>query len=380
MASDALAEICAAYLRNCASTTTQNHCYASCSCEYCTESRNNWAAVINAGAVSELVKLLANTKNPMVVKNCLYCLFHITIDIEKRDIVLQQGIIPLLVERAENCLKLNERKSSESQTGPQTLNDKITNHIVCLYNNLCGSENDIPIELSTVKDFIPLLARILSEFQETHSLGAACRAIVNLAYKNINGGLAAVESGICTRLVELILHPDPSVAKDALDATANIATGNMVCKKEVLKCGVLPNLVQLLNSSPDENVKQNVYMIIANLCGGAGDDTSAPDRIQQIIDSGLFPGLVQTAKEGAVEVMRLACRALNNVACNEGGSVEQVQYLIEQGALEALYYQIPHSPDEEVLVFKLDALERILDRVEYKKLIEKIFYVWYSMF
>lgn len=333
---------------------------ASCALvDICASSREKCAAVVIAGAAPELIKVMATTKHLTVVENCIGCLFYITDDVKNRDPLLQQGVIPPLVKWAEHFLTSNRKKIPGRNKHTTTSNDKMAYQILRVFSNLCYYEAGETIDLSALLDFLPVLTRVLTDFQDDETIDEACSAIVHLTFDNKKSRLAVVKFRVCNPLAKLLIHPNQNVARNALIATANISAGGFTCKEEVLKCGVLPNLANLLNGSLDEDNLENIYLIIRNICVAA-----KPDYIQQIVDTQLIPGLVQIAKKGSEKVMLDAVVAITGILGN--GSLQHVEYLLEQGISEALCYKLSRIKDEKIICLKLDLLVFLLNRVEYQ--------------
>ena len=60
---------------------------------------------------------------------------------------------------------------------------------------------------------------------------------------------AVINSGVSRRLVELLVHPLPSVVSAALRAVGNIVTGDDVQTQVILNCSALPALLKLLSAA-----------------------------------------------------------------------------------------------------------------------------------
>lgn len=313
------------------------------------------AVVVDAGAVPKLIKILSTTETHQVVWNCIRCLTTLTVDIKYRDTVLEAGIIPQLIHWAEHFLNKNLEI-----TELRSLNEEQLFHIVLLFCSLCNSSEGVDaVQFSVIRDFLPILSRILNEscWNYQDAFIWACKAIFELTCGSLNHERiqAVIESGVCPRLVQLLYFPNPDVANAALDALINLSAGNVEQKEMIVEvCGLFSK-----DGLPWCETLEKFYALIGNIaCGGAV-------QIQRIVDAYVISRLVRTAKVGKAKEMLYAARAIYNMAC--AGSLEQVGYLVKEGALEALCHQLNLATDVEILSQKLDALDPILERERTKE-------------
>lgn len=323
--------------------------------------------------VLELIQLLNTTPDNKIAQKCIKCLMYITFNIDNKNSIVREGIIPPLVKWAEHCLEINRMDDTRTNDSTEIIPiDKMTRRIVRIYRTLTESEDNVPVNL-TVFDFLLTLSQILSEFSYCDVLEEGCAAIANLDFDKVRIYLGAVsEARICRCVVKLLIHPERNVAERALTAIINISDGTMACKERILKCGLLPKLLQLLSGSCTGDILKNVCTLIRNL-------SKSPAHIQQIIDAQLIPGLIKAAKTGRAEVRLEATKAIRTMIKPGRGTTEQVEYLVAQGVLEALCHLLTFSTDENTLAKKLGGLAFILERVKdqtdklssFKKRIEK---------
>lgn len=72
---------------------------------------------------------------------------------------------------------------------------------------------------------LPVLAQLLY-FQDEEVLTDACWALSYLSDGTNDKIQAVLETGVCARLVELLMHTNPSVQTPALRTIGNIVTGD----------------------------------------------------------------------------------------------------------------------------------------------------------
>ena len=70
---------------------------------------------------------------------------------------------------------------------------------------------------------------------------------------------AVIDSGVCRRIVELLMNNQQSVISAALRAVGNIVTGDDIQTQVIINCGALPCLLQLL-SATKESIRKEVRL------------------------------------------------------------------------------------------------------------------------
>lgn len=319
------------------------------------------AEIVNAGVIPPLVHLTSNTNDALLASCCLQCLAKISHEIIYEDLIFDEEIMASLYQWANHCVQVN-RNQNDNDLGEnsENTNSRMASQIVFIFNDLC-TDSIISAHLPSVLDFLPVLSRIIVEFFEIDILQQACEALVSLTHSTNHSLQAVIDSGVTPRLVELLLHSDTAIATAALGTIANIASGIETHIQVLLERNVLKKVIQLLGNPdkpPHFKFVEDIYLLIQNLTRGT------PDQIQQVIDAELLPGVIKvvSGKEGNLETMMQATVAVSNVA--RGGIQEQVEYMVELGALEALCHQLSPCSDSEVIEIGLDALDGILESVQ----------------
>jgi importin subunit alpha-1 len=136
----------------------------------------------------------------------------------------------------------------------------------------------------TVRPALPTLAQLIYS-QDEEVLTDACWALSYLSDGPNEKIQAVIESGVCQRLVELLMHPSPSVQTPALRTVGNIVTGDDLQTQIVINCNALPCLLALLNS-PKKGIRKEACWTISNITAGNHH------QIQAVIDNNVLPPLI----------------------------------------------------------------------------------------
>ena len=153
-----------------------------------------------------------------------------------------------------------------------------------------------------------------------------CWAISGFSYGCSHKVQAVIESGVCQRLVDLLMHPSTSVQTPALRSVRHIVTGDGPQIQVVIESGALPALLSLL-SSPEGCIRGDACWAISNIIAGS------PPQVQAIIEANIIPELIKPLSSPVLEVREKAIWALGNLA---GSSPVSRNYVLQQGALRPL--------------------------------------------
>ncbi|KAI4818488.1 hypothetical protein KUCAC02_011826 [Chaenocephalus aceratus] len=161
---------------------------------------------------------------------------------------------------------------------------------------------------------------------------------------------AVIDSGVCRRLVELLMHTDYKVASPALRAVGNIVTGDDIQTQVVLNCSALPCLLHLL-SSAKESIRKEACWTISNITAGNRA------QIQTVIDANIFPVLIDILQKAEFRTRKEAAWAITNAT--SGGTPEQIRYLVNLGCIKPLC-DLLTVMDSKIVQVALNGLENIL--------------------
>ncbi|CAD5190752.1 unnamed protein product [Musa acuminata subsp. malaccensis] len=294
--------------------------------------------VIDHGAVPIFVKLLSSPSDD-VREQAVWALGNVAGDSPRcRDLVLASGaLIPLL-------LQLNEHsKLSMLRNATWTL------------SNFCRGKPQPAFE--QVKPALPALERLIHSNDE-EVLTDACWALSYLSDGTNDKIQAVIEAGVCARLVELLMHPSPSVLIPALRTVGNIVTGDDMQTQYVIDHQALPCLLNLLTHNHKKSIKKEACWTISNITAGN------KEQIQAVIAAGIIGPLVHLLQTAEFEIKKEAAWAISNAT--SGGAHEQIKYLVSQGCIKPLC-DLLLCPDPRIITVCLEGLENILKVGEAEK-------------
>ncbi|KAL0389685.1 UNVERIFIED_CONTAM: Importin subunit alpha [Sesamum calycinum] len=299
---------------------------------------DNTKVVIDHGAVPIFVRLLSSPSDD-VREQAVWALGNVAGDSPKcRDLVLGYGaLMPLLAQFNDQA------KLSMLRNATWTL------------SNFCRGKPQPQFE--QVKPALPALAHLIHTNDE-EVLTDACWALSYLS-DGVNDKIQAViEAGVCPRLVELLLHPSPSVLIPALRTVGNIVTGDDTQTQVIIDNRALPCLLNLLTQNYKKSIKKEACWTISNITAGNRD------QIQAVIEAGIISPLVLLLQNAEFEIKKEAAWAISNAT--SGGTNDQIKFLVREGCIKPLC-DLLVCPDPRIVTVCLEGLENILKVGEAEK-------------
>eukprot|EP00557_Chaetoceros_sp_GSL56_P010238 CAMPEP_0176482474 /NCGR_PEP_ID=MMETSP0200_2-20121128/3394_1 /TAXON_ID=947934 /ORGANISM="Chaetoceros sp., Strain GSL56" /LENGTH=540 /DNA_ID=CAMNT_0017878791 /DNA_START=42 /DNA_END=1664 /DNA_ORIENTATION=- len=290
----------------------------------------NTQVVIEHHAVPIFVRLLSSP-NDDVREQAVWALGNIAGDSPPcRDLVLESNaMMPLLAQLNAHA------KISMLRNATWTL------------SNFCRGKPQPNFE--RVKIALPILAELVFQKDE-EVLTDACWALSYLSDGPNEKIQAVIESGVCRRLVELLMNPSPAVQTPALRTVGNIVTGTDLQTQFIINHNTLPCLLSLL-SNPKKGIRKEACWTISNITAGNRD------QIQAVIDNNIIPPLIQLLEQAEFDIRKEAAWAISNAT--SGGAPEQIRFLVQQGCISPLCDLLTVA-DPKIVTIALEGLENIL--------------------
>ena len=287
--------------------------------------------VIDAGAIPIFVHLLGSSIDD-VREQAVWALGNIAGDSPAcRNLVLQFGALGPLMEQLKDTTKISMLRNA-----------------TWTLSNFCRGKPQPDFE--QVKLALPALARLIHSTDE-EVLTDACWALSYLSDGSNDKIQEVINSGVCRRLVELLMHTSASVLVPALRTVGNIVTGDDQQTQIIINCGALPCLLNLLTNSHKKSIKKEACWTLSNITAGT------KDQIQCVIDNGIIGPLVQLLGHAEFDIKKEAAWAISNAT--SGGTADQIRFLVSQGCIKPLC-DLLVCADARIITVALEGLENIL--------------------
>jgi len=290
--------------------------------------------VVEAGAVTAFVKLLSS-QNSNVCEQAVWALGNIAGDgAELRDMVIKCGIVEPLLALIQ----------------PDTPNTFLRN-ITWTLSNLCRNKNPAPT-MQVLQQLLPSLSSLLYS-TDKEVLTDTCWALSYITDGPNDKIDAVIKTGVVPRLVELLnVHHknEVGILSPALRCIGNIVTGSDDQTQSVIDAQALPVFHALLTHSKI-GVQKEASWTLSNITAGT------QTQIQSVIEADLVRMLVHALATGELRVQKEAAWAITNYT--SGASTEQVLYLAQCQVIKPIC-DLLGAKDPKLIKVLLDGLCNIL--------------------
>eukprot|EP01120_Amphizonella_sp_Union-15-10_P009009 TRINITY_DN3330_c0_g1_i1.p1 TRINITY_DN3330_c0_g1~~TRINITY_DN3330_c0_g1_i1.p1 ORF type:complete len:535 (+),score=109.97 TRINITY_DN3330_c0_g1_i1:64-1605(+) len=287
--------------------------------------------VLDANAVPIFVHLLGSP-NDDVREQAVWALGNIAGDsTDYRDFVLANNAMPGLLAILSHTTRISMLRNA-----------------TWTLSNFCRGKP--PADWDQVKSAVGVIPRLLVS-PDDDVIADALWTLSYLSDGTNDRIQAVIDSGVCKRVIELLLHHSPDVQTPALRTVGNIVTGDDLQTQVMLDLNLLSSLRHLLSHSK-KGIRKETCWTLSNITAGN------PKQIQSVIDADLFPGLIellQTASD--FETRKEAAWAIANAT--SGGKSEQIDKLVQLGCIRPMC-DLLDCPDSRIILVALENIDNIL--------------------
>lgn len=290
--------------------------------------------VIKLGAVPKFVELLAE-KSVDIVEQSIWALGNIAGNApDCRDLVLRHGAIGAVV----SILKAKPNMST-------------TRNATWALSNFCRGKPQPSLE--AVAPALPILAK-LATFRDDEVMTDACWALSYICDGPNERIDAVVKSGVVPVLIKVLqLEKIDAATTPALRAIGNIATGNDSQTQCVIDNGGIPALCALTRHKK-KGIRKEACWTISNIMAGTAK------QIQGVLDSKeTFESIVELLKQSEdKQVRKEAAWCIGNAT--SGGTDDQMKFMIGKGIVQALCELLKEGVHASLVDIAIGSLNRLL--------------------
>lgn len=314
-------------------------------------------SVLEYGAAPTLVNILnAPGVNLDVKEQAVWALGNIGGDGSTcRDMLLSLDVMATLLTIVNPRKKWKRKEGRRPPLRHQeTMSLSMRRNIIWTISNLCRGKPQPSFHL--VASAIPVIASLL-KVDDDEVLTDACWALSYLSDDHSENNIyiqSVIDAGVVDDLVRLLNHHNLTVQNPALRAVGNIVTGTDTQTSVVVAAGALPVLKSLMLNESKASIRKEVVWTLSNITAGT------PAHIQAVIDEGIIVHLLDMLDSVSFDICKEAVWAISNAT--GGATVEQIQYLVNLGAIESLCHLLTpkYTNSERLYDVTLSGIENIL--------------------
>ncbi|CAG8603080.1 6636_t:CDS:2 [Funneliformis caledonium] len=296
--------------------------------------------VVNAGALPIFVQLLQNEScTDEIREHVIWAIGNISSDEIFCDLVFRSGALKCLL------YVLNQLKDDH----PLILTLART---IC---NLCRVKISETEWWSWMAPVLIALSRMI-HLNDDDILYFTCLALSYLSdgeFYRIQRIQAIINTGMCPRLVELMIHKNFNVQIPVLKCVKNISTGSDSQVKIILHCGVLNLIKDLLVSTLHSMIRKEACSIVSTIASGSAH------RIQAILDAGMIPFLINLTRNSDFITKKEATWAICSAIRISYHQPYLIRQIINSGCIQSMIDMLD-CKETEIIFAILEAIQTIL--------------------
>lgn len=240
---------------------------------------------------------------------------------------------------------------------------------------ILSRERNPPIDTVIDANIVPSLVVFLTRDDCVPLQFEAAWALTNIASGNSMQTAAVVNAGAIPHFIKLLSSSHLNVCEQAVWALGNIAGDGPELRDHVIKCGIVKDLLQLVQPGTPQSFLRNITWTLSNLCRNKNPpppfeivkqclptfaqlifhpdievvaDTcwalsyltdGANEKIQEVIDAGVVPRLAELLDINELSIVTPALRSIGNIVT---GHDSQTQAVIDSGALPSFRKLLRH--------------------------------------
>ncbi|CAI2173690.1 13389_t:CDS:1 [Funneliformis geosporum] len=296
--------------------------------------------VVNAGALPIFVQLLQNDNSTDEIReHAIWAIGNISSDETFCDLVFRSGALKCLLY----VLNQLEDDNSLILTLART---------IC---NLCRVKISETEWWSWMTPVLVALSRMI-HLNDDDILYSTCLALSYLSdgeFDRIQRIQTIINTGMCPRLVELMVHKNINVQIPVLKCLKNISAGSDSQVKIILNCGVLNLLKNLFVSKIHNMIRKEACSIVSTIASGAAH------RIQAILDAGMIPFLIDLTRNSDFLTKKEATWAICSAIRISYHQSYLIRQIINSGCIQSMIDMLD-CKEIEIIFAVLEAIQTIL--------------------